>query len=48
MSEQPQVRVELLQEAMLIKQEAVNASMGRLAAKIKPVKWWGEEIFGEC
>jgi hypothetical protein len=48
MTEQPQVRLELLQEAMVIKQEAMNASAGRLAAKIKPVKWWTEEMTGEC
>jgi hypothetical protein len=47
LSEQPQVRIELLQEAMLIKQDAVNASHARLAAKIKPVRWWTEEIFTE-
>jgi hypothetical protein len=34
----------LLQEAMIIRQEAVTASMGASAAKLKPQKWWKEEL----
>jgi hypothetical protein len=44
LSDQQQVRLQLLQEAMLIKQEAVSASKSRLAAKIKPADWWTEEM----
>jgi hypothetical protein len=43
-SGQPQLHVQLLQEAMLIRQEAVNASMSAGAAKLKPKKWWKEEL----
>jgi hypothetical protein len=31
---------------MLIKQEAVNATKSRMAAKLEPKKWWSEEITG--
>jgi hypothetical protein len=34
----------LLQEAMIIRQAAVTASMGASAAKLKPQKWWKEEL----
>jgi hypothetical protein len=35
---------QLLQEAMTVRQEAVTASMGASAAKLKPQKWWKEEL----
>jgi hypothetical protein len=35
---------QLLQEALLIRQEAVTASMGAAAAKLKPQQWWKEEL----
>jgi hypothetical protein len=35
---------QLLQEAMLVRQEAVTASRGASAAKLKPQKWWKEEL----
>ena len=43
-SDQPDLRMRFLQEAMLVKREAVNASMSRAAAKAKPVAWWTEEM----
>jgi hypothetical protein len=39
---------QLLQEAMLVRQEAVAASMGASAAKLKPQKWWKEELGLQC
>ncbi|MDR2746740.1 MAG: hypothetical protein LBB77_04765 [Treponema sp.] len=47
MSEQPQLHLQLLQEALLIKQEAVRATKIRQAAKLEPRPWWGEEL-GLC
>jgi hypothetical protein len=44
LTNQPQLHIQLLQEAMLIKQEAVNATRSRRAAKREPKKWWGEEM----
>jgi hypothetical protein len=44
MTNQPGLHVQLLQEAMLIKQEAVNATKSRRAAKLAPKAWWTEEI----
>jgi hypothetical protein len=44
LSDQPALHVQLLQEALLSRQEAVNASRSRAAAKIKPVRWWTEEL----
>ena len=44
LSEQPELHVQLLQEALLIRQEAVTASMGSQAAKLKPQRWWKEEL----
>jgi hypothetical protein len=35
---------QLLQEAMLVRREAVTASMGASAAKLAPQKWWKEEL----
>jgi hypothetical protein len=45
-SDQPQLHVQLLQEALLIKREAVTASKSRLSAKLERKKWWTEEMFG--
>jgi hypothetical protein len=39
---------QLLQEAMVIRQEAVVASMGASAAKLRPQTWWKEELGLEC
>jgi hypothetical protein len=39
-SDQPDLRMRFLQEAMLVKREAVNASMSRAAAKAGPAPWW--------
>jgi len=44
LSEQPKLHVQLLQEAMLIKQEAVSASRASRAAKVKENKWWADEL----
>jgi hypothetical protein len=44
LSEQPKLHTQLLQEAMLVRQEAVTASMGAAAAKLRPQKWWKEEL----
>jgi len=44
LSEQPQLHVQLLQEAMLIKQEAVNASRAGRAAKVKETPWWSQQL----
>jgi hypothetical protein len=46
MTDQPALHVQLLQEAMLVRQEAVKASKSRRAAKPEPKRWWTEEIFG--
>jgi hypothetical protein len=46
LTNQPGLHVQLLQEAMLIKQEAVNATKSRRAAKLEPKRWWTEEIMG--
>jgi hypothetical protein len=46
LSGQPQLHLQLLQEAMLIKQEAVKATKSRRAAKLEPKRWWTEEVFG--
>jgi hypothetical protein len=42
-SANPQIHVMLLQEAMVIKQEAINASGGNRAARQKPPGFWSEE-----
>jgi hypothetical protein len=44
LSDQPGLHVQLLQEAMLAKREAVSASMSRRAAKREPGRWWTEEM----
>jgi hypothetical protein len=43
-SKQPELHVQLLQEAMLIREGAVTASMGASAARRQPQKWWKEEL----
>ena len=45
LSSQPGLHIQLLQEALLIKQEAVKASKSSKAAKIKETPLWTEEIF---
>jgi len=44
LSDQPQLHAQLLQEALLIKQEAVIASRAGRAAKVKEKPWWGQEL----
>ncbi|MDR0455761.1 MAG: hypothetical protein LBH20_03645 [Treponema sp.] len=44
MTEQPRLHAQLLQEAMLIKQEAVDASRSGRAAKVKENSWWADEL----
>jgi hypothetical protein len=45
LSDQPQLHIQMLQEALLIKREAVSASGSRLAAKAERKKWWSQEMF---
>ena len=40
----PKLHSQILQEAMLVRQEAVTASMGISAARLTPQKWWKEEL----
>jgi hypothetical protein len=44
LSENPALHGQLLQQAYMIKQEAVNASLSVSAGPVKPNKWWGEEL----
>jgi len=44
LSDQPQLYAQLLQEAQLIKQEAVIASRAGRAAKVKENPWWSQEL----
>jgi hypothetical protein len=44
LSNQPQLHIQLLQEAMLIKQEAVTATKSRAAAKRNGGRWWTEGV----
>jgi hypothetical protein len=44
LTDQPGLHVQLLQEALLIKQEAVHATKIRRAARLAPQRWWTEEI----
>ena len=44
LTDQPKLHTQLLQEALLIKQEAVDASRARRAAKVNPEKWWSQEL----
>jgi hypothetical protein len=46
LTNQPQLHLQMLQEAMLIKQEAVHATKIRRAARLEPKRWWTEEIMG--
>jgi hypothetical protein len=43
----PGLHVQLLQEAMIIRQEATNASLGSGAARQKPKGFWSEEYTGK-
>lgn len=38
------LHVQLLQEAMILRQDAVTVSMSSSAAKLKPQRWWKEEL----
>jgi hypothetical protein len=44
LSNQPELHVQLLQEAMILREDAVTVSMGSSAAKLKPQRWWKEEL----
>ena len=44
LSEQPKLHMQLLQEALLVKQEAVDASRASRAAKVKEKPWWSDEL----
>jgi hypothetical protein len=44
LSEKPELYMQLLQEALLVKQEAVDASRASRAAKIKENQWWSETL----
>jgi len=44
LSEQPKLHMQLLQEALLVKQEAIDASRSSKAAKIKEDPWWSDEL----
>ena len=44
LSDQPKLHMQLVQEALLVKQEAVNASRASRAAKVKEKPWWSEEL----
>jgi hypothetical protein len=46
LTNQPGLHVQLLQEALLIKRDAVNATRSRRAAKLEPKQWWTEEVMG--
>jgi len=44
LSDQPKLHTQLLQEALLVKQEAIDASRASRAAKVKEDKWWADEL----
>jgi hypothetical protein len=44
LSNQPQLKVQMLQEALLIKQEATKTSLGQRAAQVNPARLWKEEL----
>jgi hypothetical protein len=44
LSEQPQLHLQLLQEAILIAQNAANTSLGSSASRKNAQKWWAEEL----
>ncbi|MDR3161342.1 MAG: hypothetical protein LBU28_07000, partial [Spirochaetaceae bacterium] len=43
-STQPELHLALLQEAMVLRQEAMAVSKAAGAAKRQPKRWWGEEL----
>jgi len=47
-SEQPRLHSQLLQEALLIKQEAIDATRSSRAAKVKEDDWWSDELGMKC
>ena len=44
LSDQPKLHTQLLQEALLVKQEAIDASRASRAAKANQNRWWSEEL----
>lgn len=44
LSDNMQLHTQMLQEALLVKQEAVDASRASRSARIKENKWWGETL----
>jgi len=44
LSDQPQLHSQLLQEALLVKQEAIRASRASRAAKVNEDPWWGNQL----
>ncbi|MDR2784569.1 MAG: hypothetical protein LBB83_01510 [Treponema sp.] len=44
LAERPELHVQLLQEALLIREGTISASMGSSAAKRQPQRWWKEEL----
>ena len=44
LSDNMQLHTQMLQEALLVKQEAVDASRASRSAKIKENKWWSETL----
>jgi hypothetical protein len=44
LSNKPELHIQMLQEALLIKQDAVTVSMGSSAARKNPQRWWKEEL----
>jgi hypothetical protein len=44
LADNPQLHPRLLEESLLVRQDAVTASMGASAAKRKPQQWWKEEM----
>jgi hypothetical protein len=48
LSAEPKLHVQLLQEAMLIREDAVTVSLGSSAARQNPQRWWKEELGLSC
>jgi len=44
LSDNMQLHTQMLQEALLVKQEAVDASRASRSAKIKENNWWSETL----
>jgi hypothetical protein len=44
LSEEPALAARLLQQAYLVREEAVTASLSAAAGPRKPQKWWGEQL----